>query len=183
MGKVFEELDERLRDFIEAQHMFFVASAPSGDGGLVNLSPKGLDTFRILGPTRVAYLDFVGSGVETIAHLKQNGRLVVMFCAFDGPPRIVRLNGKGRALLPGEADFEAIRADFPDLPGVRSIIQLDVSRIADSCGFSVPLYSYEGERDQLLKWAERKGEKGLSEYVRDNNDKSLDGLPGITEAS
>lgn len=159
--------------------MFFVATAPRADDGLVNLSPKGLDTFRILGPNEVAYLDFFGSGVETIAHLRENGRIVVMFCAFAGAPRILRLNGRGEALQPGDAEFDALTREFPHYPGIRSVIRIAVSRISDACGFAVPRFVYEGERDQLLKWAERKGEEGLTEYARENNVNSLDGLPGL----
>lgn len=180
MGKVHERIEGRVANFIEAQHMFFVATAPLSESALINLSPKGLDTFAILGPNEVAYLDFHGSGVETVAHLRENGRITVMFCAFDGPPNIVRLYGRGVAVEPGDADFEQLRGHFPDrYPHVRCIVRIEVERIADSCGFAVPLYQYEGERDQLLKWAERKGDDALHRYAAENNTKSLDGLPGL----
>jgi hypothetical protein len=179
MGKLFDAIDDRLREFIAAQRLFFVASAPSGDGGHVNCSPKGLDTFRVLGPTSVAYLDFVGSGVETIAHLRENGRIVVMFCAFEGPPKILRLYGKGRTVEPGDAEFAELRARFGPAAGVRAVIRVEVTRIADSCGYGVPLYEHAGERDQLALWAERKGEAAIADYKREKNAASIDGIPGL----
>lgn len=182
MGKVFAELDDDLRAFIGRQHLFFVATAPLAADGFVNLSPKGLDTFRVLGPTTVAYLDLTGSGVETIAHLRENGRLTVMFCAFEGRPRILRLYGRGRAVEPGDADWPAVAAGFPDLPGVRAVVVLDVERIADSCGYAVPRYEYVGDRPQLTDWAEKKGADGLRHYQSQKNRTSLDGLPGLPSA-
>jgi hypothetical protein len=179
MGKLYSEIDDRLRAFIARQHVFFVASAPDGPGGHINCSPKGLDTFRILAPTRVGYLDFVGSGVETVAHLRQNGRVVLMFCAFEGPPNIVRLHGRGAALEPHDAEFAALRASFPAAQGVRAIVRVDLERISDSCGYGVPLMSYQGERPQMPEWADRKGEAGLEKYQREKNALSLDGLPGL----
>src|SRR5688500_8571344 len=157
MGKVFAELDDDLRAFIARQHLFFVASAPLSADGHVNLSPKGLDTFRILGPTTVAYLDLTGSGVETVAHLPENGRLTVMFCAFEGRPRILRLFGRGRAVEPGDREWAAVSAGFPAMPGVRSVVVLDVERIADSCGYGVPRFEFAGDRPQLPEWADKKG--------------------------
>ncbi len=180
MGKVYESIEGRIASFIEAQHMFFVATAPLAEAGLLNLSPKGLDTFAILGPREVAYLDFHGSGIETVAHLRENGRIVLMFCAFDGSPNIVRLHGRGDALEPGEPGFDELRAHFPaEHQHVRTLVRVRVERIADSCGFAVPRYRYEGERDQLTRWAERKGEDGVREYAAKMNRKSLDGLPGL----
>lgn len=183
------EISDESRHFIESQKMFFVASAPLSAAGHVNLSPKGLDTFCVLGPSRVAYLDYTGSGVETIAHLRENGRLTIMFCAFEGKPRIVRLYGRGRALLVGSPESELsepdamLRADllkrFNPPALARSIIVLDVDRVSNSCGFGVPLYRFEGERDQLTSWCARKGEAGLAAYQREKNAQSLDGLPGI----
>jgi hypothetical protein len=161
--------------------MFFVASAPLDANGHVNLSPKGLDTFRILGPTTVAYLDFNGSGVETIAHLKENGRIVLMFCAFQGPPRILRLHGHGRAVEAHEAGFGELAAHFPAYESVRSVIVVELTRVNDSCGFGVPLFKYEGEREQLLAWARKKGPEGLKTYREEKNRRSLDGLPGLAE--
>jgi hypothetical protein len=179
MGKVYEVIDERSRALIEAQHLFFVATAPSGSEGRVNLSPKGLDTFRVLDEKTVAYLDFIGSGAETIAHLRDNGRIVLMFCAFEGPPKIVRLHGKGETVEPRDARFHELRARFPEAPGVRSVIIVHVDRVSDSCGYAVPLYEYKGERDTLANWAEKKGEEGLAAYQRDKNKTSIDGLPAL----
>ena len=179
MAKIHPELDERLRTFIAKQHIFFVASAPNGPDGHVNCSPKGLDTLRILGPTSVAYLDFVGSGAETIAHVRQNGRVVIMFCAFEGPPKILRLHGRGEILEPNDAEFAKLLARFDPKPGIRAIIRVDVSRISDSCGYGVPLMRFEGERSQMIEWAERKKEAGLVAYQREHNATSLDGLPSL----
>lgn len=179
MGKTYSEIDDRLRSFMAAQPCFFVASAPSGPGGHVNCSPKGLDTFRVLGPTSVAYLDYTGSGVETIAHVRENGRLVVMFCAFQGPPNIVRLHGRGEVLEPRDAGFAALLAHFEPGPGLRAIVRIEVTRVSDSCGYGVPLLRYEGERPQMAAWAERKGDDGLAAYRREKNAASIDGLPGL----
>ena len=177
MGKLYAEIDDRLRAFIAKQHMFFVASAPTGPAGQINCSPKGLDTFRILSPTRVAYLDFVGSGVETIAHLRQNGRVVLMFCAFEGAPKIVRLHGRGEVVTEGHRDFAALAAVFPPNSGTRAFIRVDVTRVSDSCGYSVPLFEPRGQRDALDKWATAKGPEGLCDYRAQKNARSLDGLP------
>lgn len=179
MGKVFAALDERLTQFIEAQSMFVVATAPSGDDGLVNASPKGLDTFRILGPTRVAYLDFAGSGVETIAHLRQNGRIVLMFCAVSGPPLIVRLHGRGRVVEPPDAEYAELRARFPSPAPARAVIVVELTRISDSCGFGVPLMEFKGHRPQMEETSLKKGEEGLRAYQRQKNAVSLDGLPAL----
>ena len=181
MGKVRAEIDEVARQFIEAQHVFFVASAPLDAGGHVNLSPKGLDTFRILGPTTVAYVDFNGSGVETIAHLKENGRIVLMFCAFQGPPDIFRLYGQGRVVEAHEAEFAALAERFPNCENARSIILVEVTRVQDSCGYGVPLFKYEGEREQLLAWARNRGPERLKAYQEEKNRRSIDGLPGLSE--
>jgi hypothetical protein len=182
VGKVFAGLDDDVRGFIARQHVFFVATAPLAADGHVNLSPKGLDTFRVLGPTTVAYLDLTGSGVETIAHLRENGRVTVMFCAFEGRPRILRLYGRGRAVESGDAEWATVSAHFPQLPGVRSVVVVDVERIADSCGYAVPRYEYVGDRPQLLDWAEKKGDDGLRKYQAQKNRTSLDGLPGLPSA-
>lgn len=182
MGKQFDRLDDDLRAFIARQHVFFVATAPLSADGHVNVSPKGLDTFRVLGPTTVAYLDLTGSGVETVAHLRENGRLTVMFCAFDGRPRILRLYGVGRAVEPGDAEWPAVSAGFPDLPGVRSVVVLEVDRITDSCGYAVPRYEYVGDRPQLVDWAAKKGPDGVRKYQAQKNAASVDGLPGLPSA-
>ena len=178
MGKVFDGIDEKLSAWIRAQHLFFVASAP-GSGGHVNLSPKGLDSFAILGPRRVAYLDVVGSGAETIAHLRENGRITFMFCAFEGLPRIVRLYGRGDVLEPGDPEFGALAAHLPAYPSTRAIVRCELSRIADSCGYGVPLYTFEGQRSQVAEWADRKGPEGLRAYQLERNRESLDGLPAL----
>jgi hypothetical protein len=177
MGRTLTEIDAATRDFIKAQHIFFVATAPSR--GHINLSPKGLDTFRILGPRQVAYADYTGSGVETIAHIRENGRLTIMFCAFEGRANILRLYGTGRAIEAGTDEFAALSPQFEAGEGVRAIIALDITRVSDSCGFGVPLYEYQGERDQLEAWACKKGESGLREYREKKNAVSLDGLPGL----
>lgn len=179
MGKVYEAIDERISELIEAQHLFFVATAALSAEGSVNLSPKGLDSFAILGPHSVAYLDLVGSGAETIAHLRENGRITILFCCFEGPPRLLRLYGRGEVFEPGDEGFDALLSRFPEYPGIRSIIRVSVTRIADSCGFGVPLYRFEGERTQLTAWAERKGENGLRDYQLQNNRESVDGLPAL----
>lgn len=178
MGKVYDSIDVNLRSFIDAQRVFFVATAPSA-GGHLNLSPKGLDTLRVIDGKTVAYLDYVGSGAETIAHLRDNGRIVIMMCAFDGPPKIVRLHGHGAAIEPGDADYATLSALFPSGIANRSIIKVQVERISDSCGFGVPLYGFQGNRDQLGAWAERKGEDALLQYQRTKNQKSIDGLPAL----
>lgn len=179
MAKTFPEIDPKLRAWIAQQHMFFVATAPLAADGMVNCSPKGLDVFRVLGPRRAAYLDLTGSGVETIAHLRENGRIVLMFCSFDAAPRIVRLHGTGRAHPVGTPEFQALLPHFEALPGARSIVEVDVARISDSCGFGVPRMVYEGERTTLTDYWEQKGGDGASTYQRENNARSLDGLPGL----
>ena len=179
MGKQFEGIDPALGEWIRAQHVFFVASAPLTSEGHVNLSPKGLDSLAIVSPREVAYLDFVGSGAETIAHARENGRITLMMCAFEGPPRIVRLQGRASAIEPGDAEFSALAAKFTLRPGVRAVIRIALTRISDSCGYGVPLMRYEGDRKQLDAWAERKGADGLRRYQLDNNIRSLDGLPAL----
>ena len=180
MGKVSDRIDDAVRQFIEAQPMYFVASAPLAADGLVNLSPKGLDTFRILDATTVAYLDLTGSGIETVAHLRENGRIVLMFCAFQGPPKILRLHGRGRVVEPRDAGFAALQSHFPEFESTRAIIVLVVQRVAESCGFGVPLLKFEGQREQLRAWARSKGPEGLAKYRADKNRASLDGLAGVT---
>jgi len=182
MGKTYAEIDPRLAAWIRAQHIFFVATAPLAREGRVNLSPKGLDSFAVLGPRRVAYLDFTGSGVETIAHLRENGRIALLFCAFEGPPKIVRLHGRGTAVEAGDPEFAELRARFPSYESARSVIRVEVERIADSCGYGVPLYDYAGERRQLEEWTKRRGSEGIRAYQAENNARSLDGLPGLRSA-
>jgi predicted pyridoxine 5'-phosphate oxidase superfamily flavin-nucleotide-binding protein len=179
--KLFDAIDDRMRAWIAAQRMFFVATAPLAADGHVNLSPKGLDSFRVLGPREVGYVDFTGSGAETAAHLRENGRIVVMFCAFEGPPRIVRLYGRGTVVARGDAAFTALAAQFPSHEGTRAVIRVELDRIMDSCGYAVPLLAYQGERDQLPKWAAHKGEDGLRTYRDEWNRKSIDGLPALPD--
>jgi hypothetical protein len=177
MGK-HDAIDAGLRSFIEAQHVFFVGSAPSARGH-VNVSPKGLDTLRVIDERTLAYLDYVGSGAETIAHLNDNGRIVLMFCAFEGPPKIVRLHGRGDVVEPQHDGYAALRSLFPPERMARSVIRVSIDRVSDSCGFGVPLYSYQGNRTQLHAWADRKGEAGLLEYQKKNNSRSIDGLRAL----
>jgi hypothetical protein len=188
MAKVFDQIDERLRGWIEAQPLFFVGTAPSGDGGHVNVSPKGgKGLFAVTGPHGFAYVDLMGSGIETIAHLRENGRIVVMFAAFDGPPKILRLHGRGSVTQQGDEEFGARLAAFDaseeQLRAVRSVISVEVTRISDSCGFVVPRMVYEEERDQLYRYADnrirKRGPDAVREYVTVENAESLDGLTGL----
>ena len=179
MGRVFAEIDDSLAAFIRAQHVFFVATAPLDADGHVNVSPKGLGTLAILDPHTVAYLDLTGSGVETIAHLRENGRITLLFSAFDGPPKTLRLYGRGRVVPAGDAEFATLAGHFPEMVGARSIIVVALDRIADSCGYGVPRYRYEGERPQLVDWADRKGPDGVVAYRDERNALSIDGLPGL----
>jgi len=180
LGKIFTAIDDELSAWLAAQHLFFVATAPAGAGGHVNCSPKGCDSFRVLGPTTIGYVDFTGSGVETIAHLRDNGRIVVMFCAFEGAPRIVRLHGKGTVLRPDHEEFAGMLQRFKQRAlGVRAILRIEVTRISDSCGFGVPFYSFEGDRETLVNWGDKKGAAGVAKYWREKNATSLDDLPGI----
>jgi Pyridoxamine 5'-phosphate oxidase len=181
MGKVYTGLDRRLTQFILAQPVFFVATAPSGSGGHVNVSPKGYrDTFAILGPARVAYLDLTGSGAETIAHLRQNGRITIMFCSFTETPKVLRLQGTGRVVLPGEPDWPGLAAHFPTAkPGQRAIIVAELDRIADSCGYAVPVMDLREERDLLTQWTSRKTAGQIGSYWAKRNAASIDGLPAL----
>ncbi|MEJ1934025.1 pyridoxamine 5'-phosphate oxidase family protein, partial [Nostoc sp. NIES-2111] len=176
MAKVFDHITKELQEFIAAQHMFFVASAPLSADGHVNMSPKGLDCFRILSPHQVAYLDLTGSGNETSAHLQENGRITLMFCAFAEPPLILRLYGKGQTILPNSSDWDCLYSLFPQIPGVRQIIVADIERVQTSCGFGVPLYEYQGQRRTLIDWANKKGEQGIKDYQQQKNVVSIDGL-------
>lgn len=177
MAKVFDCITEELQEFIAAQHLFFVGSAPLSPTGHVNLSPKGLESFRILSPNRVGYLDLTGSGNETSAHLRENGRITFLFCAFQEPPSILRLYGKGYTVIPDSPDWNSLYPLFPQLPGVRQIIVADIERVQTSCGFGVPLYEYQGQRQILVNWASKKGEQGVREYQQQKNLVSIDGLP------
>lgn len=177
MAQQFPSIEDRHRAFIEKQHIFFVASA--APTGRVNISPKGMNSFRVLGPNEVAYLDVTGSGSETAAHLhaSEDQRLTIMFCAFDGPPTILRLYGRGASLLRGSAAYSSLLPHFEALPGARQIIHLDVDLVQTSCGMGVPTFDYREERQELKRWAMRKDEEDLRKYWRLKNMKSIDGLP------
>ena len=183
MGKLYEELSPALIEFMSTQKMFFVGTAPLSADGHVNISPKGMDSFRIINPRSIAYLDVTGSGVETISHLKENARLVIMFCAFEGKPLTLRLHGKGEALERGHPDFPGLISLFPELPGIRSIVRLSLERIADSCGWTVPLYNHAGTRDYYDNYARNKGPEGLRKSQLAGNMSSIDGLPALDKPS
>jgi hypothetical protein len=189
MGKVYEGIDEKLERWISKQLMFFVGTAPDG-GGHVNVSPKApIESFRVLDPHTVAYLDLIGSGIETVAHTRENGRICIMFCAFDGPPKIVRLHGRADVLVPGSPDFDALvplfdRAAIPGAePVTRSLVRVAVERVSDSCGFDVPVMDYRGRRPQREAWVQNKLDRGgvgaLEQYLATHNAESIDGLPGL----
>jgi hypothetical protein len=183
MGKPFDVIDEGLARWLVEQPLFFVSTAPLSAEGLLNCSPKGnRSEFAVLGDRRVAYLDQTGSGVETIAHLHENGRIVVMFCAFAGPPRIVRLHGRGRPVVVDSPEFAALSRQFPGGAGVgvRSIIVIDVVRIADSCGYGVPVMPFDRHRPTMDQWSSRKGSEGIRRYWDEKNRSSLDDLPGLS---
>jgi hypothetical protein len=176
VAELFDAISDSHRAFIAAQQMFFVGSAPLSADGHVNLSPKGLDCLRVLGPNRVAYLDLTGSGNETSAHVRENGRVTLMFCAFAGAPKILRLYGHGEIALPGSGLWEELRPLFGDYPGARQIVVAAISRVQTSCGFAVPRYDYVGQRDTLIRWADAKGEEGIETYWAERNAQSIDGL-------
>ena len=177
MAKTYEEITPQHAAFIAAQPLFFVATAPLDADGHVNLSPKGLDSFRVLSPHQVAYLDLTGSGNETSAHLLENGRITFMFCAFSGPPNILRLYGTGHKALPGTDEWNALLTHFVPPTGARQIIVAEIDRIQTSCGFAVPLMDYVGQRDTLIRWAEAKGDDGLDDYRAQKIQTSIDALP------
>jgi len=179
MSKLYDALDDKLVDFITAQKMFFVATAPLSAEGHVNVSPKGYDSFQIIDPNTVAYLDLGGSGVETLAHVRENRRITLMFCAFEGRANIVRLYGEADAVALGEPGFEDLLARFPKFDRARAVIRVRVTRISDSCGWGVPFYDFVGERDQLRRWHEDKPMEDWVEHRYATNGESIDGLPGL----
>jgi hypothetical protein len=179
MGKEYTEIDERLQKWIARQHVFFVATAPLSANGLVNCSPKGLDSLRILGPNTLAYVDIGGSGIETVAHLKENGRIVIMLCAFDGPPKIFRFYGTGTVVEPHDARFPELLTRFATLPSARNIIEVSVERIIDSCGYGVPQYEFNKDRDSLANYYGSKTDQEIADFRQNRNAASLDGLPGL----
>ena len=177
MGKLHDSIKPAHKEFIEKQHIFFVSTAPLSADGRINLSPKGLDCFRVLSGNKVAYMDLISSGNETSAHTLENGRITIMFCSFEESPTILRLYGKGFTVLPGTNDWEVYSSHFKIYPSTRQIIVADIDLVQTSCGFGVPLYNYAGERDIHFEWAEKKGKDGLYEYIQQNNLKSMDDLP------
>jgi hypothetical protein len=180
MARFYPALEQKHRDFIAAQKLFFTATGTASSR--LNLSPKGMDSLRVLSDTRVAYLDLTGSGNETAAHLKHDGRMTLMWCSFDADPLILRVYGSGRAVRRQDAEWGELRRHFAELPGERQLIVLDVESVQTSCGYAVPLYTYRGERDTLARWAEKKGAVGLLDYWREKNQVSIDGLPtGLLE--
>jgi hypothetical protein len=182
MSKVREGIDAELAAWIAQQHLFFVATAPLSGEGHINCSPKGGDSLRILGQHEVAYQDYTGSGAETLAHLRENGRIVLMFCAFAGKPNVVRLHGQGVFLAPTHPRFTELACHFPTNPGTRGLIHVHVTRVSTSCGYAVPTFEYRAEREILDKWAVVKGEAGLAEYRANKNAQSIDGLPALSAA-
>lgn len=181
MAKLYPEITPELREWISHQQMFFVATAPLAGEGHVNCSPKGGDTFRILGPREVVYADLSGSGAETAAHLRENGRIVIMFCAFTGGPKVARLHGRGSVIELHDPGFSEMRSRFGELKGLRALIHIDVTRISDSCGYAVPLYDFVAPRDVLDKWCDAKGPTGLVDYRAQKNRVSIDGLPALKQ--
>jgi len=182
MGKEYTAIDQRIEKWMQRQKMFFVATAPLASEGLINCSPKGLDSLRVLAPNEIAYVDTGGSGIETVAHLKENSRIVLMMCAFDGPPKIFRFYGGGTAIEPHDDRFKPMLARLPQTPAARNIIHIDVTRIIDSCGYGVPLYDFKKHRDSLENYFEAQSEDEILAYRRRKNSESLDGLPGLHES-
>lgn len=182
MARVLDGIDDTLAAWIAEQPVFFVGTAPLDGDGHVNVSPKGLaGSFVVTGPREVAYLDRIGSGAETIAHLRENGRITIMFCAFEGKPNIVRLYGRGEVLLPGSTGYDELATRFGEVPrGARSIVRVVLERVSDSCGFGVPRMDYVGERDDLHRWVSKRSDDALDTYVVQKNARSIDGLPAIT---
>jgi hypothetical protein len=181
MGKTYQEIDQKLADFIGRQRVFFVATAPLAGGGHVNLSPKGYDAFRILGPRKAAYADLGGSGIETVAHVRENGRITIMFCAFEGPAMILRLYGRGSVVQFDEPGFEEQVKLFPAIERARNIVTVDVERIADSCGWGVPFMDFREEREQLKRAVGHLPVEELNAKRYRSNKQSIDGLPGLTQ--
>lgn len=179
MGKVHDRIEEALSEWIGAQHVFFVGTAAAIDG-TVNVSPKGMaGTLAVLDERSVAYLDLTGSGIETVAHLRQNGRITLMWCAFEGPARIVRIHGRGRVVTPSDSEWGELRSRFVEHRGARAIVVVEADRVSDSCGYSVPLMTFVGERTRLTEWTENRSDDALARYRAEKNSTSIDGLPGL----
>ena len=183
MSETQQSIDQDIAAWIGKQPMFFVATAPLATNGHINVSPKGGDSFQVLGPNEVAYQDYTGSGAETAAHLNENGRIVIMFCAFDSLPRILRLHGRGKVIKPGDARFLEMTAHFPTHPATRAFVQVAVTRISTSCGHGVPIMDFRARRGLMEKWAMSKGPDGLEQYRAEKNQCSLDGLPAFGQSS
>jgi len=179
MGKVYQEIDERIRKWIDAQPVFFVATAPLDPQGHINCSPKDGYSIRVLDSKTLVYLDLIGSGVETIAHIRENTRIIVMMCAFERAPLIMRFHGRGEIIQKNHADFERLIPLFDPEIGIRSFIKIHLDRISDSCGFGVPVMEFKHHRKQLRTFNERNGEEKLADYKRQHNSQSIDGLPGV----
>ncbi|MFD0994000.1 pyridoxamine 5'-phosphate oxidase family protein [Tenacibaculum geojense] len=175
MGKILTKITSRTLQFIEKQHVFFVATAPKK--GRINLSPKGMNSLKVLTPNQLIWLNVTGSGNETAAHINENGNITIMFCAFEGAPNIVRIYGKAREVKPSDNDWKVLCSKLPKLPGARQIFDVTVASVQTSCGMSVPFYEYKGERNELNEWAENKGEDGIQKYWKEKNQTSIDGLP------
>ena len=182
MSTELESIDAELTEWIGQQKMFFVATAPLAADGHVNLSPKGGEAFRVLGPHEVAYQDYTGSGAETAAHVRENGRIVIMLCAFEGPPKIVRLHGRGEVITPKHKAYAVLAGHFPPHVGTRAFVRIAVERVSRSCGYSVPLYDFREPRDTLDRYCEQKGPEGLAAYRAEKNQVSIDGLPAFSPA-
>ncbi len=174
MAKFYDQLDQKLKTFILEQKIYFTATAPKK--GRINLSPKGMDSFRILSDKQVGFLSVTGSGNETAAHLLDDGRITIMFCSFTTTPWILRIYGKGTCIHPGDDNSDEVAKDFTQLPGTRQIFIIDIESVQTSCGYSIPFYEYKSERDALNKWAEQKGADGVKEYQQENNLTSIDGI-------
>ena len=183
MSSVYPELDGKLIDFIRQQKMFFVASAPLSAEGHVNVSPKGYDCFRIINPRQVAYLDIGGSGIETVAHARENGRITIMFCAFEGAALILRLYGKATIMQFDHPSFDQELAKFPGFKRARNVVFVDIERISDSCGWGVPFYEFKGPRDQLQRWAENREQEEWERRRYESNARSIDGLTGLVKGA
>jgi hypothetical protein len=179
MGKIYDTISDEIAVWLRQQHVFFVATSPLDSNGHINCSPKGGDSFRIINSKTVAYQDLTGSGIETVAHVRENSRIVIMFCAFEGPPKIIRLYGKGEVIDENSGEYRSMVNNFSANVGARAIIRIKLTRVSDSCGYAVPLFNYAGDRDVLDKFAIAKGEAELRNYRKKKNVKSIDGLPGL----
>jgi hypothetical protein len=175
MGQKFDEISDKLKKFIEDQKIFFVATAAAD--GRVNLSPKGMDSLRIIAPNRMLWLNVTGSGNETAAHVLENPRMTLMFCSFSGDPLILKIYGKAKAILPGDREWDKLYPLFDPLPGARQIFDLTIEFALTSCGMGVPCFDYADDRNELIRWAEKKGEEGIMEYWKKENQVSIDGKP------